>query len=138
MNGGKKSHAAIVTAILIAVAALMPSGCQRKDADRLAAFGTKLGQKTEGLFSPGSSRGLHNWNPNAWRIGEGTIEARVSARLEGDKSLAESSIQVQCTGGVVELNGKVHDMDQKRRAYKLAQTTQGVEKVLDRLEISDR
>jgi osmotically-inducible protein OsmY len=136
MNGRKKSPAALATAVLIPVLVFIQAGCQRRDADRLAAFGTKLGQKTEGLFSPAGSRGLRGLNTNAWRIGEGTIEARVSARLEGDKSLAESSIQVQCTGGVVELNGKVRDVDQKRRAYELAQTTQGVEKVLDRLEIS--
>ena len=101
----------------------------------LAKVGGKLGHKLEALLAPDAGRIVRGLNAMPLRLGEGAIDARVTARLRWDKSLADTSIQVQVVGNVVELHGKVRSEDQKRRAYELAQTTQGVEKVLDQLEI---
>src|SRR5262249_25647157 len=109
-------------------------GCQGKDADRLAALGAKLAHKAEGLFVSRDGTVMRGWGMKPlW--GEASLENRVSARLSADKELTETSTQVQAVGGVIELHGKVQNMDQRRRAFELAQTTMGVEKVLDRLEI---
>jgi hypothetical protein len=135
MNHAKKSFAPLALAIWLFSGSLLSCGCNSRDTDRLAAFGTKLGQKMEGLLAPGSGRTIRAWHAIPVNLGDGAIDARVSARLNGDKALAEASIQVQVVGGTAELHGKVRSEDQRRRAYELAQTTLGVEKVLDRLEI---
>lgn len=53
-----------------------------------------------------------------------------------DHSLCEVEIQVQLVNsGTVRLMGTV-TADQKRRAVEIAETTQGVEKVVDELEVA--
>jgi len=63
------------------------------------------------------------------------LDARVSARLRWDKTLSNEQIQVQATGGVIELKGTVRDLGQRRRAVELAESTVGTEQVLDLLEV---
>jgi hyperosmotically inducible periplasmic protein len=111
--------------------------CQSRDADRLAALGSRLGEQAQALLTPASSplRGLQSV---PLRIGELSLDARVSARLKWDKLLAEAEIQVNGVGdSVVELTGTVKDMEQRQRAVEIAQTTVGVEKVMEKLEIKE-
>lgn len=62
-------------------------------------------------------------------------DGRVVARMLWDQSLCEVEIQVQLVDrGTVRLMGNV-TADQKRRAVEIAQTTQGVEKVVDELTV---
>ena len=111
-------------------------GCQNKDADHLAGLGARLAQKAQGLLPPGGRSLLGSWQTVPLHLGDLAADARVSARLSWDKTLADAEIQVNAVGGsVVELQGKVRNEEQQRRAVELAQTTLGVEKVLDRLEI---
>jgi osmotically-inducible protein OsmY len=63
-----------------------------------------------------------------------TLDTRVSARLRWDKSLADATIQVSATDGVVELKGKVADLKKRQRAVEIAQSTAGVTEVKDNLE----
>jgi osmotically-inducible protein OsmY len=63
------------------------------------------------------------------------LDARVSARLRWDKTLSSEQIHVQATGGIIELKGRVRDLNQRRRAVELAESTVGTEQVLDLLEI---
>ncbi len=65
---------------------------------------------------------------------ETSLDARVSIRLRWDKNLADMPIQVSSKGAVVELKGAVRDLDQRRRAVEIAESTAGVEKVVDALE----
>jgi hypothetical protein len=112
-------------------------GCNGRDADRLANLGTKLERRAESLLAPDAARLLRGWRTAPFSLSEGAIDARVSSRLNWDKALADTPIQAKVVGGVVELHGKVRSEDQRRRAYELALTTEGVEKVLDRLEIGE-
>jgi hypothetical protein len=113
------------------------ASCQNKDADRLAALGNRLGEQAQTLLTPAGSP-LRNLQGVSLRMGELSIEVRVSARLKWDKLLSESEIQVNGIGdSVVELTGKVRDMEQKQRAVEIAQTTVGVEKVMEKLELGD-
>jgi hypothetical protein len=112
-------------------------GCNSRDADRLANLGTKLERRAESILAPDTARLLRGWRTAPFSLSEGTIDARVSSRLNWDKALADTPIQAKVVGGVVELHGKVRSEDQRRRAYELALTTEGVEKVLDRLEIGE-
>jgi hypothetical protein len=65
------------------------------------------------------------------------LDARVSSRLRSDKKLTDVSIQVRASGGIVELRGTVADLSQRRRAVELAETTVGVENVLDALVVPE-
>ncbi len=113
---------------------LFLGGCQHKDADQLAKLGTKLSQKVEGFFLGHSGRLAQCWPSLPVHLGEVALDARVSARLRWDKKLAELGIQVHADGGTVELQGKVQDLEQRRRAVEIAESTNGVEKVTDKLE----
>jgi osmotically-inducible protein OsmY len=60
----------------------------------------------------------------------------VLTRLRWDKGLAGTAVQVDTPGtGVVRLQGTVADDQQRRRAVDLAESTQGVEKVVDELTV---
>jgi hypothetical protein len=62
------------------------------------------------------------------------LDARVRWRIRWDKALAGADIQVDSpTGGVVQLRGVVNDLTRQRRAVELAETTEGVDKVVSEL-----
>jgi len=103
-------------------------GCNRSDQDHLARAAGKAREKINSA-SGESGRGLTTgWQSMA-------LDARVSARLRWDKTLSNEQIQVQATGGVIELKGTVRDLGQRRRAVELAESTVGTEQVLDLLEV---
>jgi len=103
-------------------------GCNRSDQDHLARAAGKAREKINSA-SGESGRGLTTgWQSMA-------LDARVSARLRWDKTLSNEQIQVQATGGLIELKGTVRDLGQRRRAVELAESTVGTEQVLDLLEV---
>jgi len=113
---------------------LLLGGCQNKDVQQLAQLGTKLSQKAEALFVGGSGQLTQSWPALPIQIGAATLDLRVSSRLRWDKRLDGAAIQVRADGGTVELLGQVKSLEQRRRAIELAEATEGVDKVTDRLE----
>lgn len=111
--------------------ALLPllAGCSSNDADHLARIGRKTVNKTASLAG-----GEGGWQMFRAGLDEATLDARVSARLRWDKVLADTSIEVRTNGPVVELRGRVRDLAQRRKAVELAESTAGVERVVDALE----
>ena len=110
------------------VLVLFVLGCNRSDQDHLARAAGKAREKINSA-SGESGRGLTTgWQSMA-------LDARVSARLRWDKTLSNEQIQVQATGGLIELKGTVRDLGQRRRAVELAESTVGTEQVLDLLEV---
>jgi hypothetical protein len=62
------------------------------------------------------------------------IDSRVLWRIRWDKSLAGADVAVETpSGGVVRLRGVVNDLTRQRRALELAETTEGVERVVNEL-----
>jgi hypothetical protein len=62
------------------------------------------------------------------------LDARVLWRLRWDKALAGADIQVDSPmSGVVQLRGIVNDLSRQRRALDLAETTEGVDRVINEL-----
>jgi osmotically-inducible protein OsmY len=103
-------------------------GCSNSDQDHLARAAGKAREKIKNA-SGESGRGLTTgWQSVA-------LDARVSARLRWDKTLSDEKIQVQASGGVIELKGTVRDLIQRRRAVELAESTVGAEQVVDLLEV---
>lgn len=129
-------------------------GCGGQDADRLARIGrktmTRCDELTGGLrtrAAVGLDAVRANWfvpgpapqsvppssTPPA-AVAATPIDARVLWRIRWDKALAGADIQVHTPmGGVVYLRGTVNDLTNRRRAVELAETTDGVERVVDEL-----
>ncbi|GIW79297.1 MAG: hypothetical protein KatS3mg105_1104 [Gemmatales bacterium] len=112
-------------------ALLLFAGCNRQDADKLEQIGHVIVSKVKSLDSDG-------WQAATTRLNQLTLQSRVSARLRWDKALEKSQIEVQAHEACVELKGIVLNLEQRQRAVHLAETTSGVEKVIDQLVTSGR
>lgn len=70
------------------------------------------------------------------KIGEGALTAKIKAKMALDDTVAARAINVDtATGGVVTLTGVVASQAERERAIRLATETNGVTKVIDRLEV---
>ncbi len=118
------------------VFAALANGCNQDDAERVVRVGKKLSSRAESLAADQAGGLNKGWQTvrNGWQ--ETTLAGRVSARLSWDKKLTDAQIQASATGNVVELKGIVRDPDQRRRAVDVAETTTGVDKVTDALEVA--
>jgi osmotically-inducible protein OsmY len=117
--------------------ALGTCGCSQ-DADGMARVCQKTAAKFDGVTE--NMRGkLHTgWGAVRGSLGESALESRVTLRLRWDQDLEEATIDVAPAGpGTVRLSGDVANLTQRRRAVALAQSTSGVEKVLDELRVAD-
>jgi osmotically-inducible protein OsmY len=111
-------------------------GCNQEDAERIVRIGHKLSSRAESLSGDQMGGLSKGWQSvcNGWQ--ETTLAGRVAARLRWDKKLADTPLQASAVGNIVELKGTVRDVDQRRRAVELAESTTGVEKVTDSLEVA--
>jgi hypothetical protein len=110
-------------------------GCSRQDTDVLARIGRKTAARSE-VVTAGVHKTVHRGCQGVWSSWDAAaLETRVAARLRWEKGLNESAIEVRATGTTVELHGKVRDEGSRKRAGELAETTLGVEKVENRLEL---
>jgi osmotically-inducible protein OsmY len=107
--------------------AFLTAGCNNSDRDHLARAAGKAREKVKGLTGETGQSLTTGWQSMA-------LDARVSARIRWDKSLSSETIRVQANGPVVELHGTVKDLTQHRRAVELAESTVGIEQVIDLLE----
>ena len=112
-------------------------GCNSQDADRLAQVGRVAAARVERLTGGARGKLAGGWQAVRGSLSEATLDSRVATRLRWDQALADADIQVAAQGrGVVQLQGTVANPEQRRRAVELAQTTLGVEQVLDALTLS--
>jgi osmotically-inducible protein OsmY len=65
------------------------------------------------------------------------LEDRVKARLETDRKLEGVAFTVTSDGGTVKLSGVVPDAATRKWAVELAESTSGVEKVVDELAVPE-
>jgi hypothetical protein len=111
-------------------------GCNAEDATRLGQIGRLIAARAEAI--PGAANGKLStaWPAAKEAPNEPSSVQRVRARLRWDKALTNVVIEVGGDGSTVQLNGKVGDQKLKSLAVELAQTTAGVDKVVDSLEVS--
>lgn len=119
---------------LLLFGVLLTTGCVKQDTEILSRVGRTLAEK-----SKTSTTGLRERLPFRITTGmnEPTLTERVQQRLANDKQLAAVKFEIQANGAEVELKGAVEREEQKRRAVDLAETTQGVEKVVDSIQLPD-
>ena len=115
---------------------MLVCGCGGEDVDRLGRICTMATAKVEDAAGGSHGKLANGWQAMCGAISDTTPEARVAVRLHWDKALADADIQVQAAGpGAVRLQGTVADAAQQQRAKELAESTQGVEQVVNELVI---
>ncbi len=124
--------------LLLITVGVLGTGCNRQDTECLARISHKAAARTGGL--PG---GLLENLANGWHgvhaVGEEAgLEGRVAARLRWEQSLADVKINIRSKDGAIELSGTVPDLDKRRRAIAVAETTVGVNKVVDSLQLPEQ
>jgi osmotically-inducible protein OsmY len=108
---------------------VLAAGCNRQDADCLRDIGHKLAADLVGDIQDSVHTGVQGVCDHL------SLETRVSARLRWDRNLAGAAIEVKAQGADIELKGTLADPNQRRRAVELAESTTGVDKVVDSLEL---
>jgi osmotically-inducible protein OsmY len=121
---------------LLLMAVMGPCGCNHQDADRLARVGRKVAAKFEGVSGGAQEKLADGWQAVRGGWEDVALDARVATRLRWDKALGGTRIEVRATGGVVELRGSVGNDNQRRRAVEVAETTTGVDRVTDGMEVT--
>jgi hypothetical protein len=117
------------TPLLLALLVLSSlPGCDRQDGDRLARVGRKVADKARIL--------VPDRVPFDASVGpRGPADERVRERFRSDRYLASQPIDVSAEGNTVRLRGTVPESVLKRRAFEIADSTVGVEKVIDELKV---
>jgi hyperosmotically inducible periplasmic protein len=68
-------------------------------------------------------------------VSEGTLTAKIKSKMALDDYVKARAIAVSTTDGVVTLTGVVRSTDERERAVRLARETEGVTRVIDKLEV---
>ena len=68
-------------------------------------------------------------------VGEGSLTAKIKAKMALDDTVKALSIDVDTNGSIVTLSGSVHSEAERTKAVQLARETAGVTQVNDRLVI---
>jgi len=110
---------------------LSGAGCNRQDIDGLGRIGRRVLERTQAATSPLREKFDHTLQG----IGTLGLRQRVQHRLQWDKALADTTIDVAVTDKEVELRGTIRRDEQRRRAIELAEFTVGVERVTDHLSL---
>jgi osmotically-inducible protein OsmY len=112
-------------------------GCSQ-DADGLTRVCQKTASKFDGVTENLRGKLQDGWGAVRGSLPESGLDSRVALRLHWDQELEGANITVAPAGaGVVRLTGEVATLAQRRRAVALAQSTAGVEKVLDELHVGE-
>lgn len=119
-------------ACLVAVGA---AGCSGEDAEHLSRIGGKIAAHVHAGTATVPAPLASGWQALSADLDRFALDVRVGARLRWDKSLVGADIHVHADGGIVELTGAARDLDQRRRAVELAESTAGVDKVTDLVDV---
>ena len=68
-------------------------------------------------------------------VAEATLTAKIKSKMALDDHVNARAINVDTSGGVATLTGVVASKDERKRAVQLARDTDGITRVVDKLEI---
>jgi hypothetical protein len=120
--------------LLLALVALI-GGCNREDSERLARVGKRGAHRLEKLTEHMRQQLQSSLPVDGLSLHELRLAARVNARLRWEKGLEGATIEARAIGNEVELRGTIQEEGQRQRAVELAESTVGVEKARDKLEV---
>jgi BON domain len=129
MTGARGRWLAVSCGLLVGT-----TGCTRDDTTKLERIGRLLARKAETAAAGGGSSPGWGLPVMPAALESAGLEGRVRQRIQSDKLIGRLNIEVRAAGAQVELRGRVGDLTQRRRAVEMAESTVGVESVVDRLE----
>ena len=94
------------------------------NADRAREVGAKVGEKTADAA-----------NQARRALNDGSITAKIKAKMALDDSVKALDLDVDTTGTTVTVSGVVANDAQKQRALQLARETEGVKQVVDQIQV---
>ena len=135
-----------IARLLLTCALVSFLGCTDQDAGRISKVSGKALKRAERLTGEASEQMGINLPKVEKQVEKkldvvkpGTdgldLSQRVQTRLKWDDLLEGLNIRVRATKGVVTLSGTVRNEMQRRRALVLAESTKGVDKVVDSMEL---
>jgi osmotically-inducible protein OsmY len=68
-------------------------------------------------------------------VADAALTAKIKSKMALDDHVKARAINVDTTGGVATLSGAVASKDERKRAVQLARDTEGITKVVDKLEV---
>ena len=77
----------------------------------------------------------HTANKAGDKLQESGLTAKIKAKMALDDHVSARAINVDSIGTVVTLTGVVASADERQRALRLARDTEGVTRVVDRLQV---
>jgi hypothetical protein len=122
------------TGLVLLVLALVASGCEQADQDRLMRVGNRIRANVDATVGSQRDQLGTGWQALLTSWQQVSLDARVTARLRWDKGLEGAAIHAHADGETVKLSGSVRDLEQRRRAVEVAGSTIGVQHVLDELQ----
>jgi hypothetical protein len=94
------------------------------NADRAREVGAQVGEKTAEAA-----------NQARRALNDGSITAKIKAKMALDDSVKALDLDVDTTGTTVTVSGVVSNEAQKQRALQLARETEGVKQVVDQIQV---
>lgn len=94
------------------------------NADRAREVGAQVGEKTAEAA-----------NQARRALNDGSITAKIKAKMALDDSVKALDLDVDTTGTTVTVSGVVSNETQKQRALQLARETEGVKQVVDQIQV---
>ena len=121
-------------------------GCTEQDAGRISKVSGKALQRANRMTGEAGEKMGINFHKTEKQVQQKldaikpdidgqNLSQRVQTRLKWDDLLEGLTIRVRTDKGVVTLSGVVRNEMQRRRAVALTESTKGVEKVVDALEL---
>jgi osmotically-inducible protein OsmY len=71
-------------------------------------------------------------------IKDGTLTAKIKSKMALDDHVKARAIDVDTTDSVATLSGVVASKDERKRAVQLARDTEGITRVVDKLEVKSQ
>jgi hyperosmotically inducible protein len=68
-------------------------------------------------------------------LNDGGLTAKIKAKMALDDAIKARDLDVDTSGRVVTVSGRVHSDAERQRALRLARETAGVTKVIDRIQV---
>lgn len=94
------------------------------DTQKAREVGAKVGEKTAAAAEQARRA-----------IGDGTVTAKIKAKMALDDTVKALDINVDTVGTTVTLTGVVGSEAQRQKALQLARETEGVKQVIDQLQV---
>jgi osmotically-inducible protein OsmY len=105
------------------------------DVERATERGTALANKAAEQAGKAAQKTGEAVTQVEGAIASGTLTAKIKSKMALDDTVKARTINVDTSGSVVTLSGVVATPEERTRAIRLAEETDGVTRVVDQLEV---